>query len=53
MWDPLQNLLTSDKVPMLIKVQTLWVVGTAVQNNPAAQDAVRALASSRPTYIFI
>jgi len=39
MWDPLQNLLTSDNVTTPIKVQTLWVVGTAVQNNPAAQDA--------------
>jgi hypothetical protein len=25
-----------------MKVQALWVIGTAVQNNPAAQKAVRS-----------
>jgi hsp70-interacting protein len=41
MWEPLQNLLTSPTSTDEIKTQTLWIVGTAVQNNPAAQQAVR------------
>ncbi|KAJ6625991.1 nucleotide exchange factor Fes1-domain-containing protein [Mycena sp. CBHHK59/15] len=39
MWDPLQALLTSAPTPSSIKIQVLWVIGTALQNNPAAQDA--------------
>ena len=39
MWGPLQDLLGSPSDDM--KVQALWVIGTAVQNNPAAQKAVR------------
>ncbi|RXW14150.1 hypothetical protein EST38_g11708 [Candolleomyces aberdarensis] len=41
LWDPLHSLLTS-QVSTEIKVQALWVIGTAVQNNPAAQDAYLA-----------
>ncbi|KAJ4466073.1 nucleotide exchange factor Fes1-domain-containing protein [Lentinula lateritia] len=37
MWDPLHALLTSS--PDSITTQTLWVIGTALQNNPSAQDA--------------
>jgi hypothetical protein len=43
MWGPLQDLLGSPSDDM--KVQALWVIGTAVQNNPAAQKAVRSPAS--------
>ncbi|KAJ3885073.1 Le.MFB2 [Lentinula edodes] len=37
MWDPLHALLTSSTDS--ITTQTLWVIGTALQNNPSAQDA--------------
>jgi hsp70-interacting protein len=40
MLEPLQDLLASSSED--IKVQALWVIGTAVQNNPAAQKAVRS-----------
>jgi hypothetical protein len=40
MWEPLQDLVASSSEDM--KVQALWVIGTAVQNNPAAQKAVRS-----------
>lgn len=46
MWEPLQNLLTSSSSSDGIKRQVLWIIGTAIQNNPAAQNAV-----SRPTFI--
>jgi hypothetical protein len=39
MWEPLQGLLATPSDD--IKVQALWVIGTALQNNPAAQKAVR------------
>ncbi|KAJ7153458.1 nucleotide exchange factor Fes1-domain-containing protein [Mycena crocata] len=39
MWTPLQNLITSAPTSS-IKMQALWVIGTALQNNPAAQNAV-------------
>ncbi|KAK7055529.1 Fes1 domain-containing protein [Favolaschia claudopus] len=39
MWTPLHNLITSPSSASEIKMQTLWVIGTALQNNPAAQDA--------------
>ncbi|EAU87822.1 adenyl-nucleotide exchange factor [Coprinopsis cinerea okayama7 len=42
LWEPLQSILTSD-ASKEIKVATLWVIGTAVQNNPAAQDVYREL----------
>jgi hypothetical protein len=41
MWEPLHSLLSSEMSPLLVKVQALWVIGTALQNNPSAQDAVR------------
>ncbi|KAF7327782.1 Fes1 domain-containing protein [Mycena kentingensis (nom. inval.)] len=38
LWTPLQTLITSTPSNAL-KTQALWVAGTALQNNPAAQDA--------------
>ncbi|KAJ7092467.1 nucleotide exchange factor Fes1-domain-containing protein [Mycena belliarum] len=38
MWSPLQDLITTAPTSA-IKMQALWVIGTALQNNPAAQDA--------------
>src|SRR6266851_1231895 len=48
MWEPLQGLLASPEDD--VKVQALWVIGTAVQNNPAAQKAVR---SSSPILSYV
>ncbi|CAO1624917.1 unnamed protein product [Jaminaea pallidilutea] len=39
MWQPLLALLSSTSSPQL-QVATLWILGTAVQNNPSAQDAL-------------
>ncbi|KAH7911137.1 nucleotide exchange factor Fes1-domain-containing protein [Hygrophoropsis aurantiaca] len=44
MWEPLQNLLTASSSTDSIKMQTLWVIGTALQNNPSAQQATRSKA---------
>jgi len=41
MWGPLQSLLTSQSPSDEIKTRTLWIIGTAVQNNPSAQNSVR------------
>ncbi|KAF8628580.1 hypothetical protein AX17_005976 [Amanita inopinata Kibby_2008] len=38
MWEPLQSLLTAETSPPAVRTQALWVIGTALQNNPAAQD---------------
>ncbi|KAF8629459.1 hypothetical protein AX15_003438 [Amanita polypyramis BW_CC] len=38
MWEPLQTLLTSNNSSQALKTAVLWVIGTALQNNPAAQD---------------
>ena len=46
MWEPLQDLLASSSED--VKVQALWVIGTAVQNNPAAQKAVRPVIHHEP-----
>ncbi|KAJ7730250.1 armadillo-type protein [Mycena maculata] len=40
MWSPLHSLIQTATPD--IKVQALWVIGTALQNNPAAQDAYLA-----------
>lgn len=40
MWTPLLSLLGSPSDPIV--VNTLWILGTAVQNNPRAQSDVRA-----------
>ncbi|KAK0219814.1 adenyl-nucleotide exchange factor, partial [Armillaria fumosa] len=42
MWTPLHSLLTSDDSPDVIVLQALWVIGTALQNNPAAQETYLA-----------
>lgn len=41
MWEPLQRLLTSSTSTEGVQTQTLWVIGTALQNNPSAQSSVR------------
>jgi hypothetical protein len=41
MWEPLQGLLSASADG--VKVQALWVIGTAMQNNPKAQCAYLAL----------
>ncbi|KAK0203951.1 adenyl-nucleotide exchange factor, partial [Desarmillaria ectypa] len=38
MWAPLHELLTSPDSTDVIVLQALWVIGTALQNNPAAQE---------------
>ncbi|KAF8346515.1 adenyl-nucleotide exchange factor [Amanita rubescens] len=38
LWEPLQSLLISDNSSPEIKTAVLWIIGTALQNNPAAQD---------------
>lgn len=40
MWKPLHNLLSSDSSTDAIRASTLWIIGTAIQNNPAAQISV-------------
>ena len=45
MWEPLHSLLTSPNSSEAIQMQTLWILGTAVQNNPAAQNSVRPFSS--------
>ncbi|KAK0477190.1 adenyl-nucleotide exchange factor [Armillaria luteobubalina] len=42
MWEPLHGLLTSEDSPDVIVLQALWVIGTALQNNPAAQETYLA-----------
>ncbi|KAE9385852.1 Fes1-domain-containing protein [Gymnopus androsaceus JB14] len=42
MWEPLHALLTSG--PDSVKAHAVWVIGTALQNNPSAQDAYLKLA---------
>lgn len=43
MWETLHGLLTSPSSTDSIKMQTLWIAGTAVQNNPSAQASYLAL----------
>ena len=40
MWEPLHALLTSPTSSEAIQMATLWILGTAVQNNPSAQNSV-------------
>ncbi|KAG1856723.1 armadillo-type protein [Suillus subluteus] len=39
LWQPLHNLLLASDTTDTLKMQTLWIIGTALQNNPAAQLA--------------
>ncbi|KIJ61201.1 hypothetical protein HYDPIDRAFT_31504 [Hydnomerulius pinastri MD-312] len=43
MWEPIHGLLGLPTTTDGLKVQTLWVLGTALQNNPAAQLAYLSL----------
>ncbi|KAI0077006.1 Fes1-domain-containing protein [Panus rudis PR-1116 ss-1] len=43
MWEPLHRLLTADTSEDEIKRLVLWIIGTAVQNNPSAQTSYLAL----------
>lgn len=40
MWPTIQSLLTSPTSTDNMRAAVLWIIGTAVQNNPAAQNAV-------------
>lgn len=40
MWQPLHGMISDPDEEDLVKRQVLWVIGTAVQNNPSAQSAV-------------
>ncbi|KAG7092122.1 hypothetical protein E1B28_008496 [Marasmius oreades] len=42
-WAPLHALITSDSSTPPVVLQALWVIGTALQNNPAAQDSYLSL----------
>ncbi|EGN94660.1 hypothetical protein SERLA73DRAFT_187708 [Serpula lacrymans var. lacrymans S7.3] len=52
MWEPLQNLLTIPSSSEPLKTQTLWVIGTALQNNPSAQTSYLSL-SPLPTLLSL
>ncbi|KAF9055362.1 Fes1-domain-containing protein [Hymenopellis radicata] len=43
MWPSLHSLLTSEDATDPIIMQALWVIGTALQNNPEAQESYLAL----------
>ncbi|KAJ8087139.1 hsp70 nucleotide exchange factor fes1 [Marasmius tenuissimus] len=43
MWEPLHDLVTSQSSTDPVILQALWVIGTALQNNPAAQDSYLSL----------
>ncbi|CAO1632398.1 unnamed protein product [Sympodiomycopsis kandeliae] len=54
MWQPLLGLLESDS--HRIQVASLWILGTAIQNNPSAQNALLDAGkegSLRPLEIFL
>ncbi|KAG2047256.1 hypothetical protein BDR06DRAFT_100205 [Suillus hirtellus] len=38
-WQPLHNLLLASTASDALRMQTLWIIGTALQNSPAAQLA--------------
>ncbi|KAG1829253.1 Fes1-domain-containing protein [Suillus variegatus] len=38
-WQPLHNLLLASTMSDALRMPTLWIIGTALQNNPAAQLA--------------
>ncbi|KAG6914033.1 hypothetical protein DXG01_002847 [Tephrocybe rancida] len=50
LWEPLHALLTTSTSTLEIKMQALWVISTAVQNNPSAQDSYLTL-NPLPTLI--
>ncbi|KLO18653.1 nucleotide exchange factors-like protein [Schizopora paradoxa] len=46
MWKSIQHLLQSPSSSNDIKANVLWIIGTAVQNNPSAQNAYLSLPDS-------
>ncbi|EJD05711.1 nucleotide exchange factors-like protein [Fomitiporia mediterranea MF3/22] len=46
MWPTLRDLLSSDASSDAIRAAVLWIIGTAVQNNPSAQNAYLSLSDS-------
>ncbi|KAI0758916.1 nucleotide exchange factors-like protein [Fomes fomentarius] len=53
MWEPLHSLLISPTSSEAIQMQTLWILGTAVQNNPPAQNSYLALSPLRALLSFL
>lgn len=43
MWPTIQSLLTSSTSTDSMRAAILWIIGTAVQNNPSAQSAVSTI----------
>lgn len=43
MWPTIQSLLTSSTSTDSMRAAVLWIIGTAVQNNPSAQSAVSTI----------
>jgi len=41
MWGPSRSFLTSQNSSDKIEVQALWIIDSAIQNNPSAQNFVR------------
>jgi hsp70-interacting protein len=46
MWEPLQELLNASDSTTSIITQVLWIIGTALQNNPKAQLAYLSISPS-------
>ncbi|KAI0354249.1 Fes1-domain-containing protein [Trametes cingulata] len=53
MWEPLHSLLVNPSSSEEIQKQVLWILGTAVQNNPAAQHSYLALSPLRTLLSFL
>jgi hypothetical protein len=53
LWEPLHALVTAEKSTPNIQVHALWVIGTAVQHNPIAQDVVSVPRCQRETKSFL
>ncbi|KIY44870.1 Fes1-domain-containing protein [Fistulina hepatica ATCC 64428] len=53
LWTPLHSLLTVSHSTARIKLQALWAIGTALQNNPAAQDAYMTLNPASTLFTFL
>ncbi|EIW56471.1 nucleotide exchange factors-like protein [Trametes versicolor FP-101664 SS1] len=53
MWEPLHALLINPASSAEIQTQVLWVLGTAMQNNPAAQHSYLALSPLRTILSFL
>ncbi|KAH9853001.1 nucleotide exchange factors-like protein [Lenzites betulinus] len=53
MWKPLHTLLTNPASSSEIQTQVLWILGTAMQNNPAAQHSYLALSPLSTILTFL